>query len=76
MSSAVPFVSLSLEKKWPDALPEVAVPAGESEELRQLRARQMQGDAGLESDHDRFGHEARDRPASDKVGEQRQSCDN
>ncbi len=39
-------------------LPEVAVAALEAEELRQLRAGEVQGDAGLEPCHHRLGDEA------------------
>src|SRR4051812_40922256 len=44
-----------------DALPEVSVSTFEPAELRQLRADQLQGDAGLEASHHRLGDELHDR---------------
>ena len=52
-ASATGCVSPRCERKWPHALPEVAVRALEAEQLRQLRAREVQRDAGLEADHAR-----------------------
>jgi hypothetical protein len=39
------------------ALPEITVPAFHTEELRQLRAREVQRDAGFEADHHAFRDE-------------------
>ena len=52
-----------VREEVPHPLPEVAVRALEPEELRELRAGQVQGDPGLEAGHDRLGDEAHEAPA-------------
>ena len=56
-------------------LPEIAVAALEPEELRQLRAGQVQGDPGLEAGHDRLGDEAHEAPRAHEPGDERQGGD-
>ena len=57
------------------AVPEVAVAAGEAEQLRQLRARQKQRDTALEADEHGFREEVDDGAGAERVGREGQSGD-
>ena len=57
-----------VREEVPHPLPEVAVGALEPEQLRKLRAGQVEGDPGLEAGHDRLGDEAHEASGAEGPG--------